>query len=65
MTTYEEMASSKRLNRKHWNEDIRASIAFFRDYLERGLTALAEGQRQRIKEDLASRQRFSYLDGKL
>jgi hypothetical protein len=60
MTTLEEMAKSRRLNRMHWNQFIRAKIAFYREYLRKGFTGLAACMIDRIAEDMASRSVFRY-----
>ena len=60
MTTFEEISSSRRLNRSYWNEQVKFYIACYR---VRANLQQKQTYFKCIKSALKCRQQFSYLEG--
>jgi hypothetical protein len=65
MTTYTKISTSKKVNRKFWNDHIRFTIALIREY-EKGNSdkylALARSYRVTLQRALENRSTYKYLE---
>jgi hypothetical protein len=65
MNTYKEISTSKRVNRKFWNDHTRFTISLIREY-EKGASdkylALARSYRGTLQRALENRSTYKYLE---
>jgi hypothetical protein len=65
MTTYEEISTSRRLNRAFWNQDCRFAIAQIREARRLKDQKLEANHRRCLKSALKHRAEHTYLKAEL